>query len=163
MADETQQNGEQTIHYESSRKKRKAGKPKMQPPLTPMIDVTFQLLLFFLLTFTFREYEGQIPGALPKKGTGQSVASTMNQPIWVEVNSRGATEAVYEIRGRNTAISDPLELYNVLKNMQDNQQSKEGPVVIAPDAYAPWRHVVEVFNQAIRLDFENVGFAPVGA
>ena len=34
--------------------------------MTPMIDVTFQLLLFFLLTCEFRESEGMIPGTLPK-------------------------------------------------------------------------------------------------
>ena len=47
--------GDETTHYESARKKRARPKAKMQPPLTPMIDVTFQLLLFFLLSFTFRQ------------------------------------------------------------------------------------------------------------
>ena len=45
---------------EAAQRKRKS----FQPPLTPMIDVTFLLLVFFILTSTFRQMEGQLPGAI---------------------------------------------------------------------------------------------------
>ena len=128
---------------------------RMQPPLTSMIDVTFLLLLFFLLTFTFREYEGQIPGALPRGG-GEGAPYA----IHVSVQSEGATSACYEIAGLNERIRDPLRLYEALQDIQELTHSRQGPVVIAPDAFVPWSHVVEVFNQALRLKFESVGFAP---
>jgi len=35
--------------YVPPRKKRQPARPDIQPPLTPMIDVTFQLILFFIL------------------------------------------------------------------------------------------------------------------
>lgn len=39
--------------------------------LTPMIDVTFLLLVFFLCTMKFRTFEGRLDTALPKNiGTG---------------------------------------------------------------------------------------------
>ena len=163
MSDSFEQSAEQTTHYEPPRKKRSGESPKMQPPMTPMIDVTFQLLLFFMLSFTFREFEGQIPGALPKKGTGVSAEDTLNEPIFVSVRGVGVTEAKYEIRGYNEIPDSPQRLYEMLQRIQSQTNSKEGPVIIAPDAFVQWGHVVEVFNQAVRLDFENVGFAPIGS
>ena len=38
-----------------------------QPPLTPMIDVVFQLLIYFILTLHFKEVEGQLLSQLPKE------------------------------------------------------------------------------------------------
>ena len=38
---------------------------KMQPPMTPMIDVTFNLLIFFILTPSFDQTEGYLTTNLP--------------------------------------------------------------------------------------------------
>jgi len=153
---------EQTIHYEPPRKRRQA-KPKMQPPLTPMIDVTFQLLLFFLLTFTFREKEGQIRGALPRKGSGGVAAKeTLTQPIRIHIiPTNDRQEALYEVEGVHEQITDPRALYQFLVQRREALNSAEGPVIIRPDAFVRWQFVVEVFNQAVRAEFENIGFAPV--
>jgi len=37
--------------------------------MTPMIDVVFQLLIFFMLTMQFKEVEGQLLSQLPRVGT----------------------------------------------------------------------------------------------
>ena len=39
-----------------------------EPPMTPMIDIIFQLLIFFLLTLQFVPLEGKLLASLPKKG-----------------------------------------------------------------------------------------------
>ncbi len=44
-------------------------KARVSAPMTAMIDVTFLLLIYFLLTTTFRQDEGQLPGTLPGKVT----------------------------------------------------------------------------------------------
>lgn len=41
-------------------------KVKIQPPMTPMIDIIFQLLIFFLLTPTFQSHEGYLTTNLPR-------------------------------------------------------------------------------------------------
>ncbi|MHC4561224.1 MAG: ExbD/TolR family protein [Planctomycetota bacterium] len=154
---------EMTVHFEPPRKRRQESK-KMQPPLTPMIDVTFQLLLFFLLSFTFRDVEGEIPGTLPKKGAGGvSARDTLTQPIRINLIPTGAARegVLYEIEGVNEQVTDAKTLYQVLLRRQQILNSKEGPVIIKPDAFVRWQYVVEVFNQAVRLQFKNIGFAPV--
>ena len=41
--------------------------------MTPMIDVVFQLLIFFMLTMQFKEIEGKLLSQLPKdKGLAPS-------------------------------------------------------------------------------------------
>ena len=153
---------EKTVHYEPPRKRRQESK-KMQPPLTPMIDVTFQLLLFFLLTFTFREEEGQIRGALPKKGSGGvAEKEKLKQPIRIHIlPSNNRKDAIFEVEGVHEQITNGEQLYQFLLQRKQALQSAEGPIIIRPDAYVRWQHVVEVFNQAVRAKFLNIGFAPV--
>jgi biopolymer transport protein ExbD len=153
--------GDQTVHYEPPRKRRGRAKAKVQPPLTPMIDVTFQLLLFFLLTTQFRQEEGAILGSLPQKG-GVSAGQTVPlQPIKLSVRPTGADRAgaVYEIQGHGVGISSPQTLFEVLKGSQ-SAMGTEVPVIIQPQPDVRWQYVVEAFNQAVRAEFENIGFAP---
>ena len=47
------------------RRKRDLPKP-IRPNLTPMVDLTFLMLVFFVSTMSFRTLEGTFDGALPK-------------------------------------------------------------------------------------------------
>ncbi|MBI2898927.1 MAG: biopolymer transporter ExbD [Planctomycetes bacterium] len=67
-----------------ARKKRgiETEKP-IEPPMTPMIDVIFQLLIFFILTMKFKQEEGKLLSQLPKdKGLA---SSSVPQPELQEV------------------------------------------------------------------------------
>ena len=65
------------------KKKMKEDEKVDQPPMTPMIDVVFQLLIYFMLTMHFKEVEGKLLSQLPKdKGLA---SSPVNQPELQEV------------------------------------------------------------------------------
>ena len=153
----TQTNG--TVHYEPERKKRAKdrGTPNMQPPLTPMIDVVFQLLLFFLLSCQFRQEEGAIPSRLPNIA-GQEPVSMDVKPIEVRVLAIGDNNkgVCYEVTG--VAITSAPLLYGHLQGIQATF-GKDRPVVIKPTSKVRWMHVVNAFNQAVRLEFKTIGFA----
>ena len=151
--------GEESVHYVPPRKKREQPKPKMQPPLTPMIDVTFQLLLFFLMTFTFREAEGLIPGTLPRGDQGGPSEEVLT-PIRVTVRPPlgNLDAAVYEVGGQHTAIRTAANLYKVLMDRR-KVQSTDTPVVIIASPAVRWEHVVDVFSQAVHAKFKKIGFA----
>jgi len=152
--------GDEAVHYVPPRKKRPKPSVKMQPPLTPMIDVTFQLLLFFLLTFTFREAEGLIPGTLPQ-GDLAAAAAVDAPPIYIVVRpSPGDTlGAVYEVRGEHMQIREAERLYQLLLGRREVAGSTRSPVVIQPRADVRWEHVVNAFNQAVRAKYKKIGFA----
>ncbi|MHC4606521.1 MAG: ExbD/TolR family protein [Planctomycetota bacterium] len=48
------------------RKKKDHDEKVDQPPLTPFIDVIFQMLIYFMLTMHFKELEGKLLSQLPK-------------------------------------------------------------------------------------------------
>lgn len=151
--------GDQTVHYISPRLRRDRPKPKLQPPLTPMIDVVFLLLLFFLVTTTFRS-EGHIPGTLPQKGGIAAGDVVELRPIRITLRPTGIdrTGCIYEISGHSVGTDSPKQLYEVLMARQRALESDELPVIIQPRPDVRWRYVVEAFNQVVRAKFKNVGF-----
>lgn len=166
MASENGQAAQTLKRYVSQRKKRGPARARMQPPLTPMIDVTFQLLIFFLLTASFR-VEALIPGTLPPV-EGQSAVVDF-KPIRVKLIPAGpfGMEVVYEVTGVGQ-IQSHQRLYRYFRQKRQRfprpkSEEDDVPVVIAPEPRVRWQHVVEVFNQAVRAEFVNIGFTPAGA
>jgi biopolymer transport protein ExbD len=151
--------GSEYEHYVSPRKQRGQEERPLQPPLTPMIDVTFQLLLYFLLTSQFREDEGQIPGSLPHQG-GVSAAQVDLKPIRVTLVPRGVyREQVQYNVDQLAPINDAKDLTGVLMAKQKQLGSDEIPVLIKARSDVRWRYVVEVFNAAVNAQFKNISFA----
>jgi len=147
----------------SLRRRRGNGQPKkpMQPPLTPMIDVTFQLLIFFLLACQFRYTEGQIQATLPAVAGPESIPSPKVDPISVTLSPAGDGSGVLiEVAGAGTTGS-ATELHGMLVQLRE-RFSDEVPVLIKPTSRVWWNHVVDAFNQAVRAKFKNIAFAPAG-
>ncbi len=156
--------GDETVHHitPSKKRKKKKGPADMQIQMTPMIDVTFQLLLFFIMTFEFRESEGMIPGTLPSKGSiAQQVRDELPpDPITIKViPSANRLSASYELTGVGVAITSVKELGALLVARQEQIGSKEVPIMIFPNQDVPWGFVVEAFNQAKKANFTKIGFA----
>ena len=134
-------------------------KQKMQPPLTPMIDVTFQLLIFFLLAFQLRQPEGPIPASLPKELGGE----IRPRPVHIVIRPVGDNnnDALYEIDRHPTPTADPNEVYNVLQARRESAGTNKVPVIIKPTEDVKWRFVIEAFNAAVRAKLENVTFGSI--
>ena len=84
--------GDETVHYVSDRQKRARLRESraIQPPLTPMIDVTFQLLIFFLLACQFKVAEGVILAKLPTIAGPEQVAPLDVERIEILLTPAGA-------------------------------------------------------------------------
>lgn len=152
--------GDETQHYVSERKQRGRQDVKMQPPLTPMIDVTFQLLLYFLLTSTFKPDEGQIPGSLPERGPSAATPKP-RPPIRITLRPRGVNReyVTYEVDNL-TPVDRQEDLYKMLMTRQQSGSvDVETPVQIRPWANVRWKHVVGAFNASVRAKYENIGFS----
>jgi len=129
----------------------------MQPPLTPMIDVTFQLLLFFLLATTFRQAEGQIPAAAAHEAPAGLAQQDVVKPLVLSLRRAADGGVLYELRGTGLAWKDPQELYAGLVALRESFGSDQVPVIVRPNWDVAWSNVVEAFNQALRAKFRNVG------
>ncbi len=125
----------------------------IRPDLTPMIDVTFQLLIFFLVTASFIPDEGQIPGSLPKGGPGEpEVVKSLHLHVTEGGDVTNRT-AMYTVLNRTT--TDPQELFHQL---QRRRVSDQQALVIDVEPQCKWKYVVEAFNQGTRADFRKIGF-----
>ena len=141
------------------RRRRARSKQKMQPPLTPMIDVTFQLLIFFLLAFQLRQPEGPIPASLPG---GIPPEGPRPRPVHIVIQPVGDSDAFYVI-DRHPATADPDEVYKVLRARRDAAGTRKVPVIIEPYENVKWRFVIEAFNAAVRAKLENVTLGSINA
>ena len=127
--------------------------------LAPMIDVTFLLLTFFLVTTTFKRAEGVFAAVLPK-GAGIPSAALPISPIVVRINQSNL--GGYQIRIDNATRSPQTfdELARFLIDFQANPGfDRQTPVVIYPASAVEWDHVVNAWNAAVRAKCTNITFA----
>jgi biopolymer transport protein ExbD len=148
-----------TVHYVSQRKKRGKGGKNMQPPLTPMIDVTFQLLIYFILTTTFRVAEGQIPGNLPTSQGPQQEVPVEIEPATVRLIPRGPHLNGIEFALDNAEpTSEPGELRAKLASrLAQMPDPAEAELRIVSRTTVAWQHVVEAYNQAVAAGWKSIG------
>lgn len=130
-------------------------KAPLEITLTPMIDVVFLLLIFFMVTTTFSK-QTEIKVSLPEaKGTKTERAKKM---IVLTINADG----LYYITGEDGL---PHQLVNQKKEtlkralIQAAGNSRIIPFVISADAKTPHQAVVSALDSASQLGFKRITFA----
>ncbi|XAL98653.1 biopolymer transporter ExbD [Phycisphaeraceae bacterium D3-23] len=149
----------QLVHHTSQRKKRRINDDEMELQLTSMIDVIFQLLIYFVITANFTIDEGTLKASMP----GQSApADTDNPdpPIFIDLKT-GDDGLTYTLTVDNKQVpGGASELYGYLQSQVDtNKFNIDDDYQIRPQGNVRWQHVVNVFNACTRAELEKVGFA----
>ncbi len=122
-------------------------------PLTSMIDITFLLLAYFLMTTVFRQAEGQLPGMLPK---GRPDPMVKVIPVQVHAIGANCESAVYSLDGQGEPLRSPRELADSLEALRDELGGNATVIMlIQADRAVRWRYVVEACNQAARVNFQS--------
>ena len=128
------------------------GRSKLEPvgfQLTPMIDVVFLLLCFFVTSQVFSQWESEIDIALPTAQTSQTPQRLPGEII-VNVDKQGATI----VNGRRL---DEDELGVMLKRLSALFPGQ--PVLIRADKSVAYEHVIRVLDQCRLADIWNISFA----
>jgi len=158
--------GQQQARYVPPRKTREKQRTAtvMQPPLTPMIDVVFQLLLFFLLACQFRQEEGLIPANLPDVKNLETVTALRVLPVRINVLATGQHDlgALFKIEDTDLQWRSASGLLGYLMDLARKEDPKRVPVFIKPIGPVRWEHVVNAYNQAILAKFKKIGFESSG-
>jgi biopolymer transport protein ExbD len=132
--------------------------------LAPMIDVTFLLLIFFLLSTTFRRAEGILGANLPKEPGVPSVALPIS-PVVVRLISTGPSPGDYAIQIDNFE-AQPVTFGELTQFLIDIRQNEgfddETPVVIVASVDTLWEPVVDCWNAAVRAACKNISFGGKG-
>ena len=142
------------------RRYRVAG-PPFAVNIAPMIDVTFLLLIFFLVTTTFERAEGILASRLPKDtGLTPAVALPIS-PIIVHLSQVGPEGDDYAIRIDNfqNVPANFIELAEYFRQIQQWPGfDEETPVIIVASDAVRWDHVVGAWNAAVRAGCKNIAF-----
>lgn len=157
----------ETVHHESLRQKRKKKTPKKleELNLTSMLDVCFQLLIFFVLTASFAKGEGYLPADLPAgSGVGES-EDPPKQPLHIRLKSLGGLPSEFQINADTERVDNFNQLYLFLKRNQFNSKNPAGiysddnPIIIHAEGNVVFGHVLNTYNSAMRANYKNVNFA----
>lgn len=110
--------------------------------LTPLIDVVFLLLIFFMVSTTFQK-ESEISLQLPKATDAE--ISTPENRIEVVINAAGR----YFVNDQELVKSDVVSLQNALYKVSGGQ--RDIPLTIRADAQVPHQSVVTAMDAAGQL------------
>ncbi len=120
-----------------------------------MIDVTFLLLVFFVITTTW-DREGKLEHTLPAVGRPGLVP-----PIQVTVSESPSGAAVVLLDGRTVALERlcvELEGRRAPHLKQDDRTA----VYLAAEPSARWQYVLQAYNEVSRAGYSNVLFRGPG-
>jgi len=115
--------------------------------LTPMLDVVFIMLIFFIVTATFVKEIG-IDVNSPDKN--QNIQDADKKSIVVKISSRDRIE----IRGRS------VDIRSVRANIERlHAESPEAPVVVQPHPESTTEVMIQVMDYARQAGVYNVSIA----
>lgn len=115
--------------------------------LTPLIDVVFLLLIFFMVSTTFRS-ETHLEIDLPDAGGVR--AEVVQDNLEIVISEQG----LYSINGTALAVSDANTLKAELDALSGGDSGK--PLSIAADAKTPHQAVVTAMDVARQLGFARL-------
>jgi len=118
--------------------------------LTPMIDVVFLLLLFFMISTSFIR-ESSLKVDLPE-ATGQTLAD-QDKPVDIVINANGH----FIVNGVTLNAPSPEQLSANLK--QAVGENKDPHIIISADANAEYQQIVTAMDVSQQLGYTRLTLA----
>ena len=145
-----------------------ARRDSLEIKMTPMIDVVFLLLLYFMLTADFAKQEDAFALDLPGQGAAEVADDPFalpEQPILVSVRSSGDGQADYALTTDSPLVGEVNgydALATTLGSLRGDLLAPDHEMVIAPEPGTRWEHTLGAYNAVTRAGFERVRFARPG-
>jgi biopolymer transport protein ExbD len=169
----------------SGRRRNDGPAPEVQLPITPMLDMAFQLLAFFIFTYHPSGLETQMDLALPaneakakdKESVNPNVESHPTPDIDLPVDltvivttpdgpNRGdiASVDLLEAQGGRTSIPGPVEkllpnLTEVLTKKKTEIASGRDAIKLQADKDIRWAKIVAVMDSCRSAGYKDISFA----
>jgi biopolymer transport protein ExbD len=147
-------------------------------PITPMLDMSFQLLAFFVFTFDPAPIEGQIAMSLPKaEGGDSSVAPTLMEDkpeafiVRIEAADNG-TISKMSLTKKDDVDTRAVELGADIKSFQKELKARydaipgveakaKAKVTLEIQENLLQEYVVQLLDTGIRSGFANIAPVPL--
>lgn len=126
-------------------------KDELDVNITPLIDVVFLLLIFFMVSTTF-DRESEIEVTLPEAAIDKAL-SDKDEPIEVVVSAEGN----FFVNGQRVVNTQITTLKQALVKIANGR--KDPPIIISADANATHQAVVTVMDASRQLGFIHINIA----
>ncbi len=151
------------------RSKARRGRPSLSLNLTPMIDVVFQLLIYFLVSTNFARGEQVYRVDLPSRSDGAADPFALDdEPLRIELVPAGGDPSrgmvAIRLEGPWPQPATFEDLYQFLRSRLLDARQPDGlfaadhPIVVSPAPSVRWDRTVDAFNAAVRAGYTNVSF-----
>lgn len=136
--------------------------------MTPMIDVIFLLLIFFLVTANFRPDEGFLPIRLPT-AQADSIVLGRAEPLVVGVFASqdgcrvqiGSAAAV-QIQNQTQDVDFTTLAQQIFDVISAQKRTTSDPVEIVCQSQVEWQHLVKVYNILFGMGVSDITFCMTG-
>ena len=129
---------------------RRSEREKVDLNITPLIDVVFLLLIFFMVSTTF-ERESEINITLPESSKEVTAAKPDSINIGIDANSRIFINDKALLNSQLSTIKEAI--YDALGSLED------ASVIISADAETNHQSVIRVMDAARQLGLIRITFA----
>ena len=130
--------------------------------LTGMIDVVFNLLIFFVVITTASQQEGFLPGELPSESGRQTSLQVPALPIMISLYAGDRyDDCQVELGGLGQSPESFDELYRILRGMHISKAGlyeSDNPVVLSLASGVSVDQMVKTYNAVVLAGFENIQF-----
>jgi biopolymer transport protein ExbD len=142
-------------------------RPRLSLNLTPMIDVVFQLLIYFMVSTNFAQGEQAYRVDLPARDEGAAADPFRldEEPLVIELAAGAGGPAAIRIAGPWPQPANAEALFEFLASRQLGPRNPDGlfaidhPILVSPGPEVRWEDTVDAFNSAVRAGYTRVGFA----
>ncbi|HEV2295581.1 MAG TPA: biopolymer transporter ExbD [Tepidisphaeraceae bacterium] len=149
--------GAKQVHYDSG------------PNMTPLVDVVMVILIFLMLAGSFVGQEHFLVSNLPFSEQGTGSASPPpgyipDEPLDIRVDRRPTGDGFIATAGQIRVDNNQDALTQQLLRLRKQLNAAGKPtdtiqVKINPAKDVPYKHLIAVYEAALRAQFERIAFA----
>lgn len=132
----------------------------IETDMTPMIDVTFQLIIFFICTIKFKTLEGKLETQLPKDvGVNPTPSDAIVEKAEIHLNIDKTRADGFDVTLNGQRVQN-LETLSAKLDVL-HKQVPDMKVTLYPNRGITYEHVVKVVDACIKANMLDITFAGV--
>jgi biopolymer transport protein ExbD len=140
----------------AGQKSKEAATEEVEMQMTPMIDVTFLLLIFFLCSIKFKLLDGKLAAYLPRD-VGVNATPIDVELLKIDIRMEVANNSDgFIVTVNDDRKSFPRDFYLAVKSL--HERAPELKATIYPGKDIEYGHVVKVVNECLRANLTEITF-----